>query len=120
MAVYAATPRPAQIPPSCAAPPTVTEPPAGGGREPSPCGMCTYSVAFAPDGATLASGSMDKTIKLWSVASRAVQATLTAHTNGVWSVAFAPDGATLASGSADRTIKLWTGAREVGTLLRLL
>ncbi|MBW4446485.1 MAG: CHAT domain-containing protein [Spirirestis rafaelensis WJT71-NPBG6] len=65
------------------------------------------SVAFSPDGKTLASGSSDKTIKLWDVATGSPKQTLTGHSEWVNSVAFSPDGKTLASGSGDKTIKLW-------------
>ena len=65
-----------------------------------------YSVAFSPDGKTLASGSGDKTIILWDVASRQpIGQPLTGHSAVVSSVAFSPDtpqgtgGKTLASGS---------------------
>ena len=64
-------------------------------------------MAYSPDGKTLASGSGDKTIKLWDVATGKEQATLKGHTDWVTSVAFSPDGKTLASGSEDKTIKLW-------------
>ena len=65
------------------------------------------SVAFSPDGQTLASGSMDSTVKLWDVSTGREKASLAGHKNSVYSVAFSPDGQTLASGSMDSTVKLW-------------
>src|SRR4051794_36780946 len=62
-----------------------------------------YSVAFSPDGTTLASGSGFE-IKLWDLASSKNTMTLKGHTSRVFSVAFGPDGKTLASGSEDKTI----------------
>ena len=69
-----------------------------------------YSVAFSPDGRILASGSRDKTVRLWDMTTRQQLRTLAGHTSVVWSVAFSPDGRTLASGSADKTIRLWNAA----------
>jgi WD40 repeat protein len=66
-----------------------------------------WSVAYSPDGSTLASESTDRTIKLWDVASGRVRRTLSGHRERVLSIAFAPDGSTLASGSLDGTIKFW-------------
>jgi len=66
-----------------------------------------YSVAFSPDGRTLASGGTDKSIKLWDVRSGRELKALNGHSSDVSSVAFTSDGRTLASGSSDQTIKLW-------------
>ncbi|KAI2955342.1 hypothetical protein CBS147323_9583 [Aspergillus niger] len=66
------------------------------------------STAFSPDGHTLASGSSDETIKLWSTTEWKCLKTLAEHSEEVKSIAFSPDGRTLASGSSDGTIKLWS------------
>ncbi len=65
-------------------------------------------VAFSPDGKYLASGSYDKTAKLWNVESQKEVNTLQGHIYAIFSVAFSPDGKYLASGSEDNTVKLWS------------
>ena len=72
------------------------------------------SVSFLPDG-VLASGSWDRTVKLWDVATQQDFATLP-HTGGVESMEFSSDG-TLASAS-DGTVELWDAAtrQNIGTL----
>ena len=76
------------------------------------------SVAYSPDGQTLASGSNDETIKVWNVKTGNLLQTLKGHSELVYSVAYSPDGQTLASGSYDNTIKLWD--INTGNLLQTL
>jgi WD40 repeat protein len=84
------------------------------------------SVAFSPDGATLAAGSADG-VWLWGLptpcnclTSPTSAARLTGPAGAVNSVVFSPDGKTLAAGSGDGTVQLWDMATEqqIATLTR--
>ncbi|HEY9859571.1 MAG TPA: NB-ARC domain-containing protein [Candidatus Obscuribacterales bacterium] len=66
-----------------------------------------FGVAFTPDGKTLVTGSLDRTIKLWNVQTGACLKTLQGHTSWVWAIALSPDGKMVASGSYDHLVKLW-------------
>lgn len=79
-----------------------------------------WSVAFAPQltvpassenkdysAEILATGSADRTIKLWNYKTGKCLKTLSGHTSWIWSVTFSPDSQVLASASYDQTIKLW-------------
>ena len=76
------------------------------------------SVAFSPDGQTLASASEDKTIRLWDTHTGELITLLIGHTQPVNGIAFSPDGQLLASVSRDTTILLWdTHNRQLKTTL---
>jgi WD40 repeat protein len=65
------------------------------------------SVAFNSSERLLASGSSDKTVRLWDMHTRECVAALEGHTKPVKSVAFSPDNRLLASSSNDKTVRLW-------------
>ena len=65
------------------------------------------SVAFSPDKQLMASGSYDKTLRIWETASGRCLQTLKGHSHYVTSVAFSHDGTVVVSGSADESIQLW-------------
>lgn len=81
-----------------------------------------YSVAFSPDGKTLASGSFDKTIIFWDVsAKKSFRPPLVGHEAWVDSIAFRPDGRVLASADVDGVILMWDTAtgQRLGSGLRM-
>lgn len=65
-------------------------------------------LALSPDGNTLATASMDHSIRLWDLQSQREPIVLHGHLTEVWSVAFSPDGRTLMSGAKDGSINLWS------------
>ncbi|MBI1918237.1 MAG: protein kinase [Planctomycetes bacterium] len=65
------------------------------------------SVSFSADCKRIASGSLDKTVKVWNAHTGQEALTLKGHTDGVTSVAFSPDGKRLVSGGDDNTVKVW-------------
>jgi WD40 repeat protein len=73
------------------------------------------SLRVSPDGKILISGSVDKTIKIWNLATGKLLRTLKGHGDEVLAVNLSPDGKIIASGSVDTTIKLWH--LETGELL---
>jgi WD40 repeat protein len=65
------------------------------------------SIAFSPDGKTLATGDGDGSVSLWEVTTGQEVKRLKGHTDVVTSVAYSPDGKMLALGSEDKTVRVW-------------
>ena len=72
-------------------------------------GSSFITVAFTPDGRTLAAGSGDHAVTLWDVATGRQLRALTGQSFQVRSVAFAPDGRTLATGMENLSVKMLPG-----------
>jgi WD40 repeat protein len=71
----------------------------------------TASVAYSPDGLTIASGSsLDSTVRIWDISSGVLVGMFEGHRAAIASVAYSPDGQTIASASLDGYIRLWSVA----------
>jgi WD40 repeat protein len=68
------------------------------------------SCSFAPDGATILSGSNDHTTKLWSTTTGQCLRTLVGHSGSIRSCSFSPSGHEICSASDDGTLMMWTAA----------
>jgi WD40 repeat protein len=69
--------------------------------------LAVITVAISPDSNFVATGSRDKSIKLWELSTGREVRSFLGHELSVTSVEFSPDGKTLLSGSNDKTVRGW-------------
>src|SRR6266567_3918345 len=65
------------------------------------------AVAWSPDGKYVVSGSLDKTVQVWSVSTGKTRLIYRGHTDGILAVAWSPGSRSIVSGSLDHTVQVW-------------
>ncbi|XP_013390032.1 transducin beta-like protein 3 isoform X3 [Lingula anatina] len=66
------------------------------------------SITVSPNDKLLATGSQDRTAKVWNASSLSLLGVCRGHRRGIWCVQFSPVDQCLATSSSDGTIKIWS------------
>jgi WD40 repeat protein len=67
----------------------------------------SISVAFSPDGATLATGDAYGEVRVWDLATQREMLVLPDHTFDINDLVFSPNGTTLYAASYERVVRVW-------------
>lgn len=66
-----------------------------------------YTVAWSPNGRSIATGSADKTVQVWDAKTGNQVSRYTGHTGSIWTLSWSPDSQHVVSGSNDKTVHIW-------------
>src|SRR5919108_38594 len=66
-----------------------------------------FTVAWSPDGNSIASGSRDETVQIWNAFTGSDIMNYRDHSSPIYATTWSPNGAYIASGGEDRTIYVW-------------
>jgi WD40 repeat protein len=69
--------------------------------------LAVIPVAYSPDGAHIATGSRDKTLRIWDARTGAQLASLSGHDGPIYNVEYSRDGLRMVSSSKDNTARVW-------------
>ncbi|MGH2494423.1 MAG: WD40 repeat domain-containing serine/threonine protein kinase [Ktedonobacteraceae bacterium] len=77
-----------------------------------------WASAITFDGKTLATGSWDRSIRLWNIEQRRLQRTIIGHSDIILTITLAMNDRVLLSGSRDGTIRIWElpGGRQIRSI----
>ncbi|KAG5937807.1 transcriptional regulatory protein rco1 [Claviceps pazoutovae] len=69
--------------------------------------LYVQSLCFSADGRYLVTGSQDKLVRVWDIATKTIRHTLSGHEQDIYSVNMTDDGKLIASGAEDKTVRIW-------------